>query len=514
MKILIIEGENHPQYSASQLLAAGAAPDIHAHAEPSLFQGLKVLRKDFFDLVLLDLSLPGVVGVEAIRKIQGICPKVPVVVLNGLSEIDSAVEAIKNGAADYIVKTQLSGEVLNRTVRFALERCQTQHRLNESLTLYSELFHRSNDAIFIHDRDGRILQSNSKACELFGRSEEEFSACNMRDLNPIENQADLERVLEQLQKEGSVRFEIPYRKKSGEVLFCEVSASLINLNGRDVVQAIVRDVSARKKLMQQLKNTTEWVQRKRSQLTEALETKSKFTSMVSHELRTPLTSIREGIAIVLDGSAGELNVTQKDFLGVAKRNVDRLYRLINDVLNYAKLESGKMQFNRAPVDLGLLAHSVVEDQLMVAHKQGLYINADIEPGLPELNLDADKIVQVLVNLINNSVKFTPSGGITIKVEQTKKDAANPYVVVRVKDTGIGIKKEDLTKLFERFQQVGNDNYRSPGSSGLGLAISREIVEGHGGEIWAESEYGKGSEFIFILPSVGNVNAHREQNSFN
>jgi len=229
---------------------------------------------------------------------------------------------------------------------------------------------------------------------------------------------------------------------------------------------------------------------------EATEKKSKFTSMVSHELRTPLTAIKEGVAIVLDGSAGEINEDQKDFLDTAKRNVDRLHRLINDVLDFTKLESGKVEFRMEDNDINETIEEVVETQKAVAEGSGLYLKTELSPEIEKIRFDSDKIVQVLNNLINNAIKFTDKGGITIT---SGKDMDGKAVRVQVEDTGTGIKKENLSRLFVEFQQLGADAYRKPGGTGLGLAICKQIIEGHGGTIRAESEEGRGSKFIFTLP---------------
>jgi signal transduction histidine kinase len=227
---------------------------------------------------------------------------------------------------------------------------------------------------------------------------------------------------------------------------------------------------------------------------ESMQIKSEFTSMVSHELRTPLTAIKEGIGIVLDGSAGQINVDQKDFLETAKRNVDRLARLINDVLDFQKLESGKMDFNIQENDLNELVKESYETMKPQADSKNIQLDLNLAQNLPQLNFDKDKIAQVMTNLINNAIKFTDKGSIKISTI-----LGNNTVKVSIEDTGPGIKKEDIPKLFQRFQQLGEYHERKVASSGLGLAICKEIIEIHKGKIWVESEFGKGSIFYFVLP---------------
>ena len=229
-------------------------------------------------------------------------------------------------------------------------------------------------------------------------------------------------------------------------------------------------------------------------LLESVKIKTDFTSMVSHELRTPLTAIKEGIGIVWDGSAGEINDDQKDFLGTAKRNVDRLGRLIDDVLDFTKLRSGKMHLDDSENDIGVILKEASKIQGPVVNEKGLDLLVEIQQDLPKIKADADKIAQVITNLINNAIKFTEKGSIKITA-----GLKNGHIKVAVIDSGPGIKEQNLPKIFQEFRQVEDVSTRKVGGTGLGLAISKEIVERHGGRLWVESEYGKGSSFIFTLP---------------
>ena len=231
-------------------------------------------------------------------------------------------------------------------------------------------------------------------------------------------------------------------------------------------------------------------------LRNALSIKAKFASMVSHELRTPLTAIKEGIGIVLDSTAGELNGHQKNFLNIAKRNVDRLHRLINDVLDFSKLEDGRMKFNLEKADLCGVIEEAIASYTPVIVGKGLHVQTNLAQNICEFKFDRDKLTQVMGNLLNNAVKFTEHGGITVNVMY---DNRKKNVSVSVKDTGIGVAQKELKSMFHKFIQHDSGGYRNPGGSGLGLAITKEIITGHGGDIWAESKLGKGTEIKFTLP---------------
>ncbi|MBF0494880.1 MAG: PAS domain S-box protein, partial [Candidatus Omnitrophica bacterium] len=247
------------------------------------------------------------------------------------------------------------------------------------------------------------------------------------------------------------------------------------------------------KLEIMVKDRTSELEASNRKLKEMYEMKSKFTSNVSHELRTPLAAIKESINLVTDGVTGELNDRQKKLLNISKKHVDRLSRIINDVLDFQKLESGKMVYHFDKDALNGTIEEAYEVMKASAEEKGLELLFLPDTAVGEVVFDKDKIIQVLSNLINNAIKFTQAGKITVT---SKKKGEN--VLVTVEDTGMGIDKKDIPLLFKDFEQIESTGGKNPGT-GLGLAISKEIIEGHKGKIWVESEYGKGSKFCFTLP---------------
>ena len=220
-----------------------------------------------------------------------------------------------------------------------------------------------------------------------------------------------------------------------------------------------------------------------------------FSTTLPHELRTPLASVKASIDIVVSGAAGDITSEQKDFLSRAKANVDRLNRLINDILDLAHMESDRVMLNKEPLDINKVILSVAETQETVARVKGLYLKTSLDPDIPALVLDRDKITEVLDNLVNNALKYTQAGGVTVS---SRFDGEKHQVEVRVQDTGRGIKEEDIVKLFEKFQRL-DDPYQKQAGTGLGLAICKEIIRQHGGTVGVESKKDQGSCFYFILP---------------
>ncbi len=230
------------------------------------------------------------------------------------------------------------------------------------------------------------------------------------------------------------------------------------------------------------------------ELVKTMEIKSQFISTVSHDLRTPLTAIKESINIVLEGIAGRAKKKQKKFLELARRNVDRLSLLINDVLDFQKLDSGGMKFDFVSHNVSDTIRQATEIMTLMAKKNNITLTVDIASDIGEAVFDHNRIIQVLTNLLSNAIKFTPKDG-SVFLEATRQQNE---IVITVSDTGMGIPKEDLSKIFERFYRVARTDSQVRGT-GLGLAIVAQIIKRHNGRILVESELGKGTTFIINLP---------------
>jgi signal transduction histidine kinase/CheY-like chemotaxis protein len=225
--------------------------------------------------------------------------------------------------------------------------------------------------------------------------------------------------------------------------------------------------------------------------------KTEFVALVSHELRTPLTSIRGYTDLILDGDAGEIDEEAREYLDVVKSNADRLVALVNDLLDISRLESGRIQLKLEDVNLSEVITLVVRtlSEMIATKKQTLSV--DIDPALPPVRADRDKMIQIVTNYLSNAYKYTPAGG-DIRITLTR---VGDHARVAVTDTGYGIAPEDQARLFTRFYRVDNSMTREIGGTGLGLSIVKAFVELQGGEVGVESEPGKGSTFSFTAPLV-------------
>lgn len=359
-------------------------------------------------------------------------------------------------------------------------RQETEEKLQVSETCYRRLFESAKDGIFVLDAaSGKIVDVNPFLEELAGYSRDELLGKEIGELGIFKNAVNSKQAFFELQDKESIHYEdMSLQAKDGRRIDIEFVSNICAVNrSNKVIQCNIRNISDRK--------------RAEKKLQEAVRAKSAFTSMVSHELRTPLGALKESVALVSEGALGAVNPEQKRFLGIAKGNVDRLARLINDVLDFQKLENGKMVFTIQDNDINEVVKETKETMNIIAKAKGLDFILNLDQGLPKIKFDRDKISQVLINLASNSLKAAEKGAITIS---TAKE--NGVIQVSVKDTGPGIKEEDLPRLFQQYEQLE----RKTGGTGLGLAISSEIIKAHGGKIWAESTFGQGTTMHFILPA--------------
>lgn len=248
--------------------------------------------------------------------------------------------------------------------------------------------------------------------------------------------------------------------------------------------------------------------------------KSEFISIVSHELRTPLTAIKNSMDIILSGKAGVLTEAMDKFMSMGRRNVTRLAGIINDLLDLSKIEAGKMDFKFTTMNINPVIEYVKSSLEEMAKEKNLVLKAKIEDNSAEIYADQHRLEQVLTNLVSNAIKFTPEGGqveIRTAVVDAKeiyyveifdeefKHLQGKYLLVCVKDNGIGISQEYLAHVFDKFAQIENSLSRKVGGSGLGLPITRQLIESHNGRIWCNSKPDKGSSFYFAVPIATEMN---------
>jgi signal transduction histidine kinase len=248
-------------------------------------------------------------------------------------------------------------------------------------------------------------------------------------------------------------------------------------------------------LERRIQDRTSILQATVEQLQELDRLKSAFVGIVSHELRTPLTPIKTLVENLLDGVGGSLSEQQHHYLSRIQANADRLTRMLNELLDLSKIEAGKTELRPTVLSIQELIADVLDVLQPLAQQKSITMEVTSLDGIPNVHADRDKLYEVLANLVDNAIKFTPSGG---RIQIGTKVLNDRYIRVEVSDTGCGIPEEDLPKIFDKFYRVHSLSSNHAGA-GLGLAIAKGLIELHGGTIGVESTSGKGSHFYFTVP---------------
>jgi PAS domain S-box-containing protein len=560
------------------------------------------------DLILADYTLPSFDGLSALVLTQKQCPNVPFIFVSGTIGEDYAIETLKKGAMDYVLKSRLSR--LAPAVKRALAEAEEQAlliRMEEALRFaaqeWRETFDAIIDCIWLVNLEGRIIRCNKATSnllkkpfnEIFGqpwhqlipgrsssiegspllcigetkKREATVLSMNGRWFNvsadPLLDESDHyigavfvmsditeQKRIEDTLQESEERYRSVVQAASDAIISTDINGNIIFWNDaaeriygysaeevmgklftfvmpeglRDYMKNMFRQVASTGQLTLPkgmivegkgirkdgsefpVENSfSSWKTKEGTYFTAIIRDiterkhinglKDNFIGTVSHELRTPLSITKEGLSLVLEEIAGPVNEEQAKLLTVAKSNIDRLARLINDLLDISKLEAGRMDLKRALVDFPVMIQSICDRWKTETDKNCQSLECCV-PDVPiNIYIDPDKIIQVMDNLIANAVKFTPKEG---KISVELKDR-NDQIEISISDTGVGIAKENLPKVFNKFQQFRRTEGAGYKGTGLGLAIVKELVEMHKGEIKVKSEFNRGSKFTFSLPKM-------------
>jgi len=379
------------------------------------------------------------------------------------------------------------------------EYVRLERRLAETTDYLNLLIESLNDGFYAMDTQGRFSFCNQAFLDMLGMnsSEELFLREGTEVVMPDEKKK-VERMLERRRRGEKVFFET-FLKRQGDIpLPVQISSAPLFRAGRFAgIVGIAHDLSERRRLEAMVERSHQDLEKAYEELSVLDKMKSDFIAIASHELRTPLSIIKGYSDAFMYGELGELSSFQLDKVKIMNARADQMTKIINDLLDVTRLEEGRLVGERwpAPVD-GLIVNAVSEYKSRAA-KCGQELHYTVEEDLPPVSVDVWRVHQVMENLIGNAIKFTPEGG---RIEVLARNASEPGMVeIEVKDTGPGIPASEQRKLFTMFYQIETDSTRSAGGLGLGLVISKGIVEGHGGHIWVESETGLGSSFKFTLP---------------
>jgi PAS domain S-box-containing protein len=399
---------------------------------------------------------------------------------------------------------------------------RSEQALVASEIRYRRLFETAQDGILILDAEtGRIVDVNPFLVEMLGYSHEQFVGKRIWELGPLQDIIANRYSFLELQRQEYIRYEdLPLETIDGRHIDVEFVSNVYLVGHKKVIQCNIRDITARKRVEKALSARTDELEVSNKEIEKAKivaekanKSKTDFLANMSHEIRTPLTSIIGFSELLYDETNGPLNDNQKKYLGYVTSSGQHLLSLINDILDLSKVEAGKMEMLPTRFSMSDLLKNSFSFIAEKALKHNIRLRSEISSGVDVIEADERKVKQIIYNLLSNAVKFTPDGGsITVKADIISPDSASlpakirkglpdtEYVLVSVKDTGIGIAKKDQAKVFTEFQQIEEPYSKKYEGTGLGLALSRKLVTLHGGETWFESEgKGKGCTFYFILP---------------
>ena len=451
-------------------------------------EALDTLKDLPYPILLLDYMLPDMNGEEVITALRKTGSSVPFIMMSGRGSEKIAVDMMKLGAHDYIVKDTGFLDLLPEVVRKTLDRLSTEQRLHrttqnllDSENKYQILIENARDAIYIL-QDGKFVFVNRALCDMFGYTKDELegSVDYMQLTHPESHDLIRERI-ERLDRNEDVEphYEFVGQTTYGDRLYLDANINTIIYRGRPARQGMLRDISERKAEEE----------RKR----ELEKAKSDFILLVSHELGTPLFTIElNSEELKLHGD--RMNPEERDatFRHIDK-GIKRLRKLKAFMSNMILLEHGMFMPNMGPVSLTHIARECVEEQSLSAAKKSIELTC----GVGELGMviaDEERIFQVLSTLIENAILYTAAGG---RVQVLGRENGEG-VILTVKDTGIGIHPSKHEKIFERFYQI-QDILQHKDGCGLGLSIAKGVVESHGGRIWVDSAPGQGSSFHILIP---------------
>lgn len=446
-----------PLYQDSEVTGA-----IYLEASlEGVYDQLQSINKIFANGTFLAVSISALLGVLIARTIT-----------KPITEMRKKADAMAKG--DFSKKVNVYGHDEIGQLAFSFNDLndklkQAQANTEGERRKLSTVLSNMSDGVIATDRTGGIILMNEPASRLVGKSFEEVKGKSLLEVLEISQKVV---DISEIHETGSIIIDL---SRNNQQLLLRANFSVIQDENEEMngFITVLSDVTEQEK-----------IERDRRE----------FVQNVSHELRTPLTTMRSYLEALMDGDTWKDEEITPKFLGVTQNETERMIRLVNDLLQLSKMDNKDYKMHKEQIDFPAYLHQIM-DRFEMNKKADLHLFRHIPEQELHVYIDKDKLTQVLDNIISNAIKYSPEGGtITLGVE-----VKNDHLKVHVTDQGVGIPKEQLKKVFERFYRVDKARSRKLGGTGLGLAIAKEIIEAHNGKVWAESEEGKGTTILFTLP---------------
>ena len=479
-KILVIDDEERIREACKMVLADQG---FQVTVAQDGIAGLSLIENEHFDIILVDLMMPVLSGFEVLSRVRELDPDAVVVVITGYATLEHSIEAMKQGAFDFIPKP-FTPDQLRAVVAKSLKYTSALQDIVTAKSRLRVMINQLTEGVMTIDARKRIVQVNPSFLYIIGMQGEYVIG---RSADEIISIKAINRLIDQAlatppdtYAEFNEEITIAGDHQDGEKIYNVRCTPFRGRTNRNLgVITVLHDITAAKK-MEQLK--------------------SDFVSTVSHEIRSPINSLLMQLKIILDGLAGEVSEKQREILKRASDKMLNLNNLVTELLDLSRIESG-LQIAQEKEEINV--QSFIQDQLLFhrpyAEDREQTLEAEIEDGLPPIFANRQNLEEVFSNLITNAIKYSPGGGRTVIGARLESN----YIVFTVSDTGFGIPEEDLDKVFTRFYRVKDENTRTIHGTGLGLSIVKGLVDSHQGNISVQSAPGKGTIFTISLPIANN-----------
>ena len=474
-RVLVVDDEVRIQRACQRLLTEeGCDVEVAQNG----IQGLKMIEEKHFDIILLDLMMPGMSGLDVLKDVKSRHPDTVVIIITGYATLEHSIETMKKGAFDFLSKP-FSPQELRLVISKAIEFIRTLQDIATEKSRMRVMINTLNNGVLTTDNQKRIALANPAFLKMIGCRKTSVIGHNVSEF--IKDVRLLDMINQAIKQPADTFAEItdemtmPFSKEKEEMIIgirCIPFRDRLNRNLGSIT--VLNDITALKKIDQ---------------------LKSDFVSMVAHEIKSPLNSILMQLNVVLDGLAGELTEKQKEILQKSSNRIKSLTKLSTELLDLSKIESGLINQDREELNLVELISGQIAFYQDKADSKSIRLTTKETKKEIWMMGNRINIEEVVSNLISNALRYSPNGGTITAWADEKSDCAK----IAVSDTGLGIPQNDLEHIFDKFFRVKNEKTRNINGTGLGLAIVKSIVEAHHGTIEVESQVNKGTCFSTYFP---------------